>query len=130
MKPEVAKQILAEVKANHAKLDGCPSHDFAEIEPRKVIGGRYRCANCGGDIDAIAYSWYTKGLFHGAKRPTGKRVEILDGDDWEIAKVEGQQVLTGHRIRLDDLLKWLGIDVKRVFGHFDDNEEFVPDGEQ
>ena len=52
--------LLAEVRANHAKLESCEYHEF------ELIGGgplkqRYRCMNCMGEIDAIAYRWHEIG---------------------------------------------------------------------
>jgi len=52
------RQIFEQVKANHAKLNACPFHDFAPLGgPRK----RYRCQNCGGEVDFHAYHWHEQG---------------------------------------------------------------------
>lgn len=56
-----------EVKANHAKLDGCARHDFGSVDDRK-LGARYTCRACGGWTDATAVMWYERGLNHGATR--------------------------------------------------------------
>lgn len=58
--------IWDEVKANHAKLDGCVRHDFGTADDRK-LGARYACRACGGWADASAVTWYSRGLEHGAK---------------------------------------------------------------
>lgn len=74
---EDMNKILAEIKANSAKLDGCIVHDFsicldrrtkqpiAEPTPQQTFGGRWRCKNCGGEVDASAKRWYNLGLEHG-----------------------------------------------------------------
>lgn len=56
-----AQDMLAQVQANRAKLDACPAHAFAPIPPVRLIGQRYRCESCGGEIDAHAYYWFMEG---------------------------------------------------------------------
>lgn len=70
-------QIIAEIKANSAKLDACILHDFSicldrvtkkpidNPEPKQMFGAKWRCKNCGGDVDAMAKRWYNLGLQHG-----------------------------------------------------------------
>ena len=54
--------ILAQVKANIAKLQECPKpHDFVPTEPGK-LGAKYRCSKCGGDLDCVQARWYIRGL--------------------------------------------------------------------
>lgn len=60
------KAILEDVKANFAKLDACPVHDF---EPFEFIGDgklvrKHRCKKCGGLLDSLMARWYQKGLAH------------------------------------------------------------------
>lgn len=68
-----AKAILGEVQANHKRLNACPMHDFAVVPlepggvtPRPPFRHRYRCARCAGEIDAVAYFWYSAGRRHGS----------------------------------------------------------------
>jgi hypothetical protein len=62
-----AKRLIAEVRENFHRLDGCsPPHDFQKIPPEP--GSRlhkYRCQKCGGTIGAIDHLWYARGLEHG-----------------------------------------------------------------
>ena len=55
-------ELWASVKANSAKLDSCPRHDFVKID--NLIGGKYRCSRCDGETDSIAVRWYLDGLKH------------------------------------------------------------------
>lgn len=67
--------IWEHVKANQARLDGCPgtalsrAHAFEDIAPDKKLGKKYRCRLCAGEIDARAYHWYAMGLEHGVMGP-------------------------------------------------------------
>ena len=58
--------ILEQVKANHALLETCNRHDFGSTDPRK-LGAKYTCLVCGGTADAVAVTWYERGLAHGGK---------------------------------------------------------------
>jgi hypothetical protein len=65
---EDSKRIWEEVKANFAKLDACPRHEFQPVprypdQPSHPMKD-YVCRRCGGKIDAIAHSWYEKGYQH------------------------------------------------------------------
>ena len=53
--------IAAQVKANHAKLAGCPWHEFEALITAPPGGGRYRCRHCQGEVDASAYHWHQQG---------------------------------------------------------------------
>lgn len=70
-----AKAILAEVRENHAKLDGCNLHDFQGLPERAMqckdglIYRDYRCARCGGKVSASEYRWYMRGIEHGKASP-------------------------------------------------------------
>lgn len=66
-RPEMDK-IFQEVKANSAALNSCSGHNF-EVHTKYDSGfvRKYKCSNCGGTADAIAVSWYRKGLEHGKK---------------------------------------------------------------
>lgn len=63
-----AKQLLADVRANVARLNACPRHDFQPTGPTRPLMQRYACTACGGQIDSLAFHWYTRGLAHGATR--------------------------------------------------------------
>lgn len=56
------KAILVEVKANMAKLESCPRHDFQRNENK--LFSKFRCSVCGGTVDSITVHWYKKGLEH------------------------------------------------------------------
>ena len=61
----VINEVWEEVKANHARLDSCIGpHEFTPIDPDKVVGRRYVCGLCKGEVDSIDRSWYEKGLEH------------------------------------------------------------------
>lgn len=55
-------EIWEQVKANHAKLNACPWHEF-EAVPMSEAGlkRRYRCIHCGGEIDQHAHHWHEQG---------------------------------------------------------------------
>lgn len=56
-----AQDILQNVRANHAKLEACPLHDF----PLTTRFGQVSCTNCGGKTDNLHAMWYRRGLAHG-----------------------------------------------------------------
>jgi hypothetical protein len=60
-------RILADVRSNRAKLDGCVGpHDFSiEATPGRTFGRRLRCSKCRGDLDAVHVHYYNAGLKHG-----------------------------------------------------------------
>lgn len=58
--------IWEQVKANHALLETCKRHDFGSTDARK-LGAKYTCRVCGGAADAVAVTWYERGLAHGVK---------------------------------------------------------------
>jgi hypothetical protein len=64
LRREALLGIWDAVKANHAKLDACPGHDFGPLQPGN-LSARYECRNCRGWADGSAVSWYQKGLAHG-----------------------------------------------------------------
>jgi len=61
-RPEL-RAIAEQVKANHARLDECPWHEFIVKpgEEGKVMGKRYVCTVCGGEVDSHAYYWHQDG---------------------------------------------------------------------
>lgn len=61
-------EVLArweQVKANQAKLDACPWHEFerygVDASSKTVLRQKYRCKHCLGEIDHIAYHWHEQG---------------------------------------------------------------------
>lgn len=62
------RQILDRVIENNKKLDSCSKHDFKPIGQKKIVGNRYKCTNCEGEVDSINASWYNKGLEHGGNK--------------------------------------------------------------
>ena len=70
MTPAESKKILDEVKSNLDRLERCAGpHAFESIpdprRPQVLLGRRYRCAGCGGEVSGDAYRWYARGLAHG-----------------------------------------------------------------
>lgn len=53
--------IAEQVRANHARLEGCPWHEFEALVTAPPGDGRYRCRHCRGEVDAVAYRWHQKG---------------------------------------------------------------------
>lgn len=58
--------LAAEVKANAERLDSCPYHEFAPVQmpqgtPMAPLRQRYRCIECGGEIDRHAWYWFEQG---------------------------------------------------------------------
>lgn len=78
--------ILAEVRANNAKLDACPRHDFVGVADGAIkckdglAYQRYRCTNCGGKVDSSAARWYRLGLEHGSGRDNECSTTELEAD--------------------------------------------------
>lgn len=65
----VINEVWEEVKANHARLDTCTGpHKFVPIDATKVLGRRYVCSLCKGEVDSINRSWYEKGFEHAQNR--------------------------------------------------------------
>ncbi|MDO6355294.1 hypothetical protein Q3V94_09500 [Caloramator sp. CAR-1] len=63
--PIDAKEIFQMVIENQNKLKSCSRHDFSiDITADRALGKRYRCSNCGGEVDSIEKYWYEKGLEH------------------------------------------------------------------
>lgn len=64
-------KILDEVRKNSAALDACPGpHDFSvDVTPNRPLFKRWKCARCGGVVDAIARYWYELGRAHERTRP-------------------------------------------------------------
>lgn len=58
--------LAAEVKANSERLNSCPYHEFAPIQmaqgvPMAPLRQRYRCIECGGEVDRHAWYWFEQG---------------------------------------------------------------------
>jgi len=74
VKPVEIDAILAEIKANTARMENCSRHDFSitldrrtkqPIEnptPAQRFGAKFKCTRCGGIVDGLARIWYDKGL--------------------------------------------------------------------
>jgi hypothetical protein len=60
-------EILAEIRANQARLDGCVGpHHFLEPEPgERWMTRPWVCALCGGRADGTDVLWYREGVAHG-----------------------------------------------------------------
>lgn len=56
--------IMAQVKANQARLHTCARHQFEPQGDATRLGARYRCTACGGEVDASAARWYALGHEH------------------------------------------------------------------
>lgn len=72
-KPDMDK-IFLEVKANKAKLEACPRHEFSipiDRRTKKPLSGPvmfcdWECKNCHGRVDVTAKAWYERGMKHAA----------------------------------------------------------------
>lgn len=58
--------LAAEAKANSERLAACSYHEFAPIQlPQEVpvapLRQRYRCIECGGEVDRHAWYWHQQG---------------------------------------------------------------------
>lgn len=70
-----SKAILAEIKANRAKLDGCARHRFELGDPPYKFGQKFTCSNCGGTMDAVQAFRYCQGF----KAAGGNPNEVIPG---------------------------------------------------
>jgi len=64
-------QIIKDVKANQALLNGCKTpHDFVAIPPetKKGLVRDFVCTKCRGKLEAMKARWYIEGLEHGRKK--------------------------------------------------------------
>lgn len=52
------------VKENHKKLNSCKLHEFEDITPNRPLDKKYKCKNCGGELDSINVSYYNLGRKH------------------------------------------------------------------
>ena len=57
-------EILADVRANGAKLAACQRHEFVSESPGKM-GAKWRCTACGGTVSGTDANWYSLGRKHG-----------------------------------------------------------------
>lgn len=70
------REATALAKENAAKLRPCEYHVFIDATPEVVLGKRYRCKNCGGEIDSHAHYWFRIGYTQGrGVRPKGAEEE-------------------------------------------------------
>ena len=62
---ESVKELWAQVKENHARLESCPYHEFEQSKKtamlRSLTHQRYVCIHCEGEIDHQAYMWHERG---------------------------------------------------------------------
>lgn len=64
-----AKCIWEKVAANKGKLKECHRHEF-----KRMIGSRrYRCENCGGEVDVTSAHYYKEGLKHGKEEINNRK---------------------------------------------------------
>jgi hypothetical protein len=58
-------EIWEQVKANNAKLEDCPYHEFEQSPQTAVLRSlthqKYVCKHCGGEVNYQQYSWHEKG---------------------------------------------------------------------
>lgn len=60
------KWVLDAIIGNSDILKACSRHSFdIDLNKERVAGKRWKCSNCGGEVDEIKKSWYEKGLEHG-----------------------------------------------------------------
>jgi len=60
--PEISS-LYEEVKANSARLRSCDAHTFEPLpgQEQKVMGKRYVCTACRGEVDHHAFYWHEVG---------------------------------------------------------------------
>ncbi len=75
--------IAEQVKANNAKLNACPWHEFEEEQTTEAHKQRYRCRHCGGTVDAVAYRWHERGRRPGKVNPNPPELAITWHDSPE-----------------------------------------------
>lgn len=68
-----AKQLMLEVRANHARLGECARHDFQAFAAPAAspLAKRYRCSRCLGEVDGVAFYWWSIGI----KQATENRLQ-------------------------------------------------------
>ena len=58
-------RIWEQVKANNARLESCPYHEFEQSPQTAVLRSlthqKYVCKHCKGEVDHQQYSWHEKG---------------------------------------------------------------------
>lgn len=58
-------ELWEQVATNIDALRACRGHDFSiDLTPTRILGKRWRCAHCGGDVSSDAKHWYEDGLTH------------------------------------------------------------------
>lgn len=68
--------LIAEIKENHAKLNGCARHCFDnETKPPLPFAMRLTCRNCGGNMDAVQAFRYCQGF----KAAGGNPNDVMPG---------------------------------------------------
>jgi hypothetical protein len=73
MTRQEAVRLWDEVQVNQHVLAACvPPHDFVQVDPKKGIGGNYRCSKCGGEVENLHRVWYEQGLADGQPKPHQK----------------------------------------------------------
>lgn len=60
------KAIMAEIRANHARLDACPRHRFWPTPKGVTLFEKHKCVACQGTIDLSQVGAYVSGyVAHG-----------------------------------------------------------------
>lgn len=72
------------IKANHAKLDACPRHDFGEIG-EVTFGMKLTCKRCGGEMHAIRANDYARGYEAAGGNPDEIIANFKEGQHGEEA---------------------------------------------
>ena len=63
MNKEQVAEVLAAIKRNRERLDGCKKHSFAYPEDRALrFGEKLTCCNCGCVMDAVQAFVYCRGF--------------------------------------------------------------------
>jgi hypothetical protein len=75
MERNVFNEVLNNVKENRRKLDSCNYHEFEDMTSDKLIGKKYKCKNCQGEVDGLSFYWYNLG-----RKQINKKImeEIID----------------------------------------------------
>lgn len=58
--------LMRLIKENTKRLESCTLHSFdIDIFPDLLVGKKWQCSNCHGEVDSVKKLWYEEGLAHG-----------------------------------------------------------------
>jgi hypothetical protein len=73
-------EILEEVRANLARLNGCAGpHDFQPIDEGQRLSRKARCSKCAGEVRTSDWHWYERAMEH-VRADIEQQIEALWAD--------------------------------------------------